>query len=224
MESFVNKPDTIVGQPLKAGFHEELHYDADMDTLSTVLDGEKRVSLAFTPWSAFPFKPEVRFSIAHSKDCLFLKYYVEEKVAVAAHSDTHSAVYKDSCVEFFISFDTAGYYNFEFNCTGTALAAYGKGRENRTFLSIEAIDRIRRRAVIDKSGPSAGVKWTLTLAIPLYVFTAHSIDSLSGRECRANFYKCGEDLPDPHFLAWANIDSPEPDFHLPEHFGSLIFE
>ena len=32
---------------------------------------------------------------------------------------------------------------------------------------------------------------------------------------KANFYKCGDKLPVPHFLSWKPINVPAPDFHLP---------
>jgi hypothetical protein len=47
---------------------------------------------------------------------------------------------------------------------------------------------------------------------------------LKGKTCRANFYKCGDDLPEPHFLSWNNIIADKPDFHLPQYFGTLTFE
>jgi hypothetical protein len=40
----------------------------------------------------------------------------------------------------------------------------------------------------------------------------------------ANFYKCGDELPTPHFLSWNPIEWKEPSFHRPEQFGKLIFE
>jgi hypothetical protein len=46
---------------------------------------------------------------------------------------------------------------------------------------------------------------------------------MKGKKCRANFYKCGDDLPEPHFLAWNMINTEEPDFHRPEFFGTLEF-
>ena len=37
----------------------------------------------------------------------------------------------------------------------------------------------------------------------------------------ANFYKCGDDTPQPHFISWSPIDLPKPDFHAPQFFGVL---
>jgi hypothetical protein len=68
------------------------------------------------------------------------------------------------------------------------------------------------------------VYWELSVAIPSNVFIHHLIPSLSGQKGRVNFHKCGDQLPVPHFLAWNNIQSAEPNFHLPEFFGEIYFE
>jgi hypothetical protein len=52
----------------------------------------------------------------------------------------------------------------------------------------------------------------------------HNITSLSDKKYRGNFYKCGDNLPRPHFLAWNNIQSEEPNFHLSAFFGDLLFD
>lgn len=209
---------------LNVHYSERLQHQADMDEVSSVLDEQEKGVLAHAPWKAFPYAPDVRFSLAHAQDSLFLKFYVAERTVVAAHGETHSPVYKDSCVEFFVSLDEGGYYNFEFNSTGTCLAAFGKGREGREFLPVVAVDRIRRRAVIDRVPERGAVRWALTVAIPLSSFVYHNLSSLRGVTCHANLYKCGDDLPDPHFLCWASVDTPEPDFHQPQYFGTLVFE
>ena len=41
---------------------------------------------------------------------------------------------------------------------------------------------------------------------------------------KGNFYKCGDHLSVPHFLSFAPIGVPKPDFHRPEFFCTLEFE
>lgn len=224
MDATTNTSPAVVMQQVRVRFNEALAYATDMGVVSSVLDGEEKAPIAQTRWKAFGYKPEVQFSGVHSGECFFLKFYVEEKTVVAAHGTTHAPVYKDSCVEFFIAFDEGGYYNFEFNSTGTCLAAFGPGREGRSFLPEEAVAGIRRRALIDREPGNEGVRWTLTLAFPLSTFVHHLPASLRGLECHANFYKCGDDLPEPHFLCWAVVETMEPDFHQPRYFGALLFE
>ena len=40
---------------------------------------------------------------------------------------------------------------------------------------------------------------------------------------RGNIYKCGDRTAHPHYLSWAPIGTPSPDFHRPEYFGEVLF-
>src|SRR5690606_972047 len=130
----------------------------------------------------------------------------------------------DSCVEFFIAFDDdSSYYNLEFNCTGTCLAGYGTGRgEKRKLLPASVIRNIRQQSLVKTGNPD--ISWELTLLIPLSVFCHHRFVSLKNQDCRVNFYKCGDDLPQPHYLCWSPIQAPAPDFHRPEFFAPARFQ
>ncbi len=193
------------------------------NVISGFLDKREKSELAFSPWTAYPYKPEVKFTIAHTGDKILLKYYVKEKTIRAAGNRINASVWEDSCVEFFISFDEKGYYNFEFNCIGTGLLGFGKGKTDRELLPAESISRIGYQANIT-NGVNGLIEWELALVIPSSVFVHHPFSSLKGKQCRANFYKCGDLLPEPHFVTWSDIKSPEPNFHLPDFFGTLVFE
>ena len=39
---------------------------------------------------------------------------------------------------------------------------------------------------------------------------------------KANFYKCGDETLHPHFGCWNPVVAEEPNFHLPEFFGTLL--
>ena len=190
--------------------------------LSSAMDALTGQQLNFVPWPAYSYKPKVEFAIMYSDNSIFLKYFVDEKNIRSVNSIINSSVWEDSCVEFFISFDDAGYYNFEFNCIGTALAGFGKEKINRQLLPADLIGEIKFHSSLVKTDD--GFHWELTLAIPSQVFIYHLPLILQGKKARANFYKCGDLLPEPHFISWTNIESAEPNFHLPEFFGTLIFE
>ena len=49
------------------------------------------------------------------------------------------------------------------------------------------------------------------------------LERFDGLQARGNFYKCGDGLPVPHFVSWAPIDTPNPDFHRPEFFDTICF-
>jgi hypothetical protein len=196
----------------------------DLAQISRLLDSHKHESVETAPWPAYPYKPEVSFSIGHNAHTIFLKYIVAEKETRTLYTQTNDPVYRDSCVEFFISFDGgAAYYNLEFNSRGVCLAGYGRGRDNRELLPPAIIEKIECIAVSDPSPGSENSKWELCLAIPVEVFCHDNLDDLTGKAVKANFYKCGDDLAEPHFLAWNQIISDEPNFHLPQYFGELNF-
>lgn len=196
-----------------------------MNEISAKLDLVHKELIHNAPWSEYPYKPQVAFAMAHGDYGLFLKFYVEEKHVKAIYSEPNDPVYKDSCVEFFCSFgDEPEYYNFEFNCAGTCLLSFGGERGTRTSLSDDIIRSISFQSTLKPATSiDAAIGWELTLAIPLTAFSYHQIDSLKGKKCRANFYKCGDDLAVPHFLAWNDIKTETPDFHRPEFFGNLEF-
>ena len=178
------------------------------------------------PCTSYPYKPEVSFVIAHDNQRILIKYYVKEHAIRAAYANANEPVYKDSCVEFFVAFDEdKSYYNFEFNCIGTCLSAFGDCIDNRMFLSKETIDKIKYHVVLkkDEEANSHNFNWELTLVIPLDVFTYHQLHSLKGISCNSNFFKCGDNLPEPHYLSWSPIKAPFPNFHLPQFFGKVHF-
>jgi hypothetical protein len=182
--------------------------------------------IVYTPWREFSDKPQVTFSIAHNGTHIFIKYDVTEKEVLARYRHINDPVYKDSCVEFFIAFDDdPAYYNIEFNRLGTCLGRYGTERENRAELPVSLLKTIKYERTLQQveiNGEPA-INWTLTVAVPVDIFYHHKLRTIQGRDCRMNFYKCGDDLSHPHYLAWNNIDWPEPNFHLPKFFGKVEF-
>lgn len=176
-------------------------------------------------WSAYPYLPNVSFKIAYNQENIILEYEVKEKYLKAVYLKKNDPVYKDSCVEFFISFDKKHYYNFEFNSLGTGLVGYGtKDRDSRLRLPAELIEKIITRSVVNTSKTEGtDNEWTLQLQIPFALFYKENIRSLKGVQATANFYKCGDDLPEPHFVSWNKIEASKPNFHLPEYFSAIEF-
>lgn len=195
-------------------------------------------------WKDYPYLPEVTFKIARTAKGLLLKYDVREEYIRAMHGKTNDPVYEDSCVEFFLSSDDRHYYNFEFNCIGTALIGFGTSREDRKWIDPERIKQISRFPSMGRKPFPEGAKkkgpyrWELSVYIPFGFFReAGELQSgFSGRKIiagtversektyRANFYKCGDKLPLPHYVSWNRIETKAPDFHRPEYFGDLIFK
>jgi len=209
---------------LEVPFLNTLGECSAIETVSTTLHRLERHSIDQQPWKEFPYRPEVQFTIGHSGDCLFLKYFVSESTVRASYFRPNDPVYKDSCVEFFIALNgERNYYNFEFNILGTCKLNFGSQRNDRKLISEKAISTIRFSTSI--SNLKAGsILWEITLAIPLSAFEEHAIDTFKGKHSRGNFYKCGDELPQPHYLSWNMVISPTPDFHLPQSFGVIHFQ
>ncbi len=197
-----------------------------VDIFSKKIDQNTIHNINHNPWN-YEFSGEVDFNIAYSDAGILLKFNVIEENVLARFTKANDPVYKDSCVEFFMALDNeSSYYNFEFNCTGTCLAGYGKSAIDRQLLSIEKIKQIEVtssfKSLIFKEKEM--VNWQLTILIPNQTFQFHTINNFNEHEANVNFYKCGDDLPKPHYLCWNPIiDTAQPNFHLPNYFGKAIF-
>lgn len=208
-----------------APFIPGTYNENNLDELSVLLEKGEKYAIDNLLWSDTGYFPSVSFSIAHTGNGIALKYFVKEQHTIATYKTVNDPVYKDSCVEFFIGFaDDQNYYNLEFNALGTALVGFGKDRNGRIAVPDDTVSGIKGLSKINWVEGSAGLnKWELTLLVPFDVFIYHDIKTLNGITGKANFFKCGDDLPEPHFISWSNIDGPVPDFHLSQFFGTIKF-
>lgn len=179
-------------------------------------------------WSEdYPYKPQARFRIAHSAHHIFIQYAVEERSIRAVVTSDNGPVWEDSCCEFFIAPENDGmYYNIESNCIGSLLIGVGTGRDNRQQASQDILDQVKRWASLEKKTISlqkGEFHWQLALIIPITAFFIHSLENLSGKTMKCNFYKCGDKLCEPHFLSWSPIASATPNFHLLDSFAQCTF-
>jgi hypothetical protein len=184
-------------------------------------------SISSLNWNEFPYKPSVNFRIAHVKNEIWLKYYVKEKHILALETKVNGDVYKDSCVEFFISPDKQNYYNFEINCIGTIHLAYGSGRHNRKFVDPALIQKITTSSSLggrpfeERTG---NFEWEIMIRIPVECFAFSKLNTFKGLKATANFYKCGDGTSEPHYISWNPVKTDNPDYHRPEYFGNIYFE
>lgn len=181
----------------------------------------------------YGYRPEVTLFCGYTGREIVLKYRVREDYVAAKHTRINSEVYRDSCVEFFISPGGSRYYNVEFNCIGTAYAAFGgpdlAGRvllEEKKVSQIKTFSTLGNGYIDTRKNPEP---WELTVAIPFALFDEIDFGEIDlsnpkGRTFRGNFFKCGDDLPVPHYLSWNPVTRKgTPNFHLPEYFGELQF-
>lgn len=174
----------------------------------------------------YPYRPLTAISIAHSGKYIYIDFVVRCNYLRAVNYENNSSVHQDSCVEFFVCPDgKLPYYNFEFNCIGTIHAACRQDRNNGTPLSDDKLQRVLRY-------PSCGTRpfnelegmftWNLLVAIPLDLLGL--VYENKPIAMKGNFYKCADLTAMPHFLSWAPINTPEPDFHRPEFFADIVLE
>lgn len=207
-------------------YFSEFAIASPIEKISFRLDTLPRNHIDVSPWGSNTYQPDVQFAFAHGQQCIFIKYYVREAFVRATYFRSQDPVYKDSCVEFFVRFnDELSYYNFEFNALGTCLLYYGPDRHQRVPIPDREIATIRHYTTLQNIAVYGRneFRWEMTVVIPLNVFINHKFIDLSGMRARANFHKCGDDLPAPHFLVWNDIQSEAPDFHRPECFGEIEF-
>jgi len=181
--------------------------------------------IASANWGEAPQGVEAKVRMAYTPDCVQLEYQVIEPTVRALHTQPQSAVFEDSCVEFFFSAEAwDGYFNLECNAIGTLLAAFGPSRSKRKKLELDQLARIETQASLGRepfSERPAVASWTVQVALPFHLLPGSPPQA--GAEWTVNFYKCGNALSPPHYLSWNPIESTQPDFHRPECFGTLVF-
>ncbi len=152
---------------------------------------------------------------------LFLKMYCEESNPLRNSVGPNSPVYKDSAMEGFFCFSNdmeSIYLNFEMNANGALLIQQGDGRFHRSFLSNEEVLSCNCKAERFED------YWTVSTWIPETIIHNYypTASFQEGFAFRCNFFKISETPEIEHYASAYPIDSPEPNFHLPEFFGTAI--
>ncbi len=202
-------------------------YETIFDKIKLILEAGAEAAIDQVNWKTdFPKILPVTVRVAHDGERIYLYYTViGEKARVANHQDFGS-VWEDSCVEFFMQREgESGYRNFECNILGVLLSRHHESREKgvsqRSLMaSIFRHGTIHHRYEMDNQVTD----WTMYLEIPKKALGFAEHESLGGQKIRANFYKCGDKTPEPHYLSWNPIDLPSPNFHTPQFFGLLELE
>ena len=193
--------------------------DIDLQEISQkLLKTGTRLQINKINWSEFSHHLETNVFCGYTENHLWLFYSVKGDYIRAEGKIDQDPVYQDSCVEFFIQVDNE-YRNFEFNCLGVCLSAIGPDRNSRRKLEPENLSKIIRFPSLNSKNQTlegSQADWTLTVGIPLDL-----IQLTPGSAFNCNFYKCGDKTKIPHFITWAPINVPAPDYHRPEFFGNL---
>ena len=178
--------------------------------------------------------PRTQARLAYDEQFIYVIFKVDDRYVRAVAPHHQANVCHDSCVEFFFtpgSDPAVGYFNLEMNCGGTMLFK-SQLRSRKSFVLIKDSDlqciavahTLPRIVEPEITEPRT---WTLEYRVPhdlltRYCSTAHMPGP--GVTWRGNLYKCANKTSHPHSLTWAPVSNSTPNFHLPQYFGTLIFE
>jgi hypothetical protein len=179
------------------------------------------------------FRPFVQAKMMYDDENIYVIFSVKDRYVHCVAHDFNGSIWEDSCVEFFFSPDTSlpgKYFNLEINCGGTPLMHYNiVPRKEYKILETEDIKKIEiAHSLPQKVDPeiTEPVTWTIEYRIPIAILEKYSniTHPKHGIIWRANFYKIADKTSNPHYLTWSKIHAIQPDFHLPQFFGTLKFE
>ena len=178
-------------------------------------------------------RPHVEAKLTYDYQAIYVIFRVEDRYVRAVARGYHGHVCRDSCVEFFF---TPGvdigltYFNVEINCGGAMLFHYNPEGGDTVLVDPSDCDRVEiAHSLPEIVEPEIAepVTWTLEFRLPFDVVEKYcptATRPAPGVTWRANLYKCGNETSHPHWLTWAPVDFPRPNFHVPECFGVIVFE
>lgn len=178
------------------------------------------------------FRPLVHAKMMYDSENVYVIFHVQDRYVRSITTEINGPVWKDSAVEFFFSPNTAfplNFFNLEVNCGGTPLLEYNPNPRIGPKPNAEDIKKIEIGHSLPKEVDpeiTEPLIWTIEYRIPLSMLENYSKISRpeKGVIWKANFYKIAETTSNPHYATWSPIDHPKPQFHLPQYFGTLIFQ
>lgn len=179
------------------------------------------------------FRPVTEFRLMYDDSYIYVIFRVNDRYVLCSNENINDPVWEDSCVEFFFAADTnlpERYFNLEVNCGGIPLMGYNiVPREQFIRLDPADISSIEiAHSLPGKVDPeiTEPVTWIIEYRIPLGMLEKYAriTKPEKGVVWKANFYKIAVNNSNPHYMTWAPVDNPRPDFHLPVFFGKIRFK
>lgn len=177
--------------------------------------------------------PQVSVKLVYDIDSIYVQFLLVDRYVISTVNDYQGPVFHDSCVEFFFAPGIncgPSYFNIEMNCGGTMLFHWHPDREEIVKIPFEDAKKIKIVGSMPKivyPEITDSITWTITYRLPFDIIRkyCHKMAQPSKNTIwKANFYKCADKSSKPHWLTWTKVNHHEPQFHLPEYFGKLIFE
>lgn len=204
----------------------DLKANASPEAIESALARDLKRTLDYAPWEAFPIKYRTNWSLLHGPDAFFLSFEVHEPTVRAVALSPEDPVCEDSCVEWFFDWGKNLYINVEINPIGTSTVEKGMGRHGRENLMLSGAPGFRSWGSMGEEPFEEKAhqgSWRAWAVIP-YDLAPVRRSELLENGVKANFYKCGDKLTQPHYNTWGPMSSLEPDYHRPEDFIPLSFK
>lgn len=185
-------------------------------------DKVKEESLSFSNWdSKVHYNTFFKLCFVRGKG-IFLKMRTDETDLRRVNTKRDENIWEDSCMELFICpfAHREEYLNFEMNPNGAYLCQFGKGRQDRVFLStLTSLEPQLQTRVSDEG-------WSLELFVPKELISEAFGEAFTAGECtlRGNLYKCGDLTKTPHYDSFSKMGDLPPGFHNPECFAQIIIK
>lgn len=188
-------------------------YRAERRTEWDKAEAQTLTECAWSPNAA----PEARVQVSYDEDGIIVRLTSDAAPTRAVNTEPNSAVWEDSCMEFFFSMNGKSYVNLEANSLGALRASFGEGRKDRAHLLHMNVPMPTVSAQVFSDS------WSVEFAVPFSLFDAlWGKRPAAGESLFVNFYSCGDETPKPHYAAWNPVLTETPDFHRPDFFGELI--
>lgn len=157
---------------------------------------------------------------------LYVSFVCQDEHIWAEHEERDSPVYRDDCVEVFMSPDPDSlnqYYNVEMNVKGVSLDFYhpnvgSKEPWDPDVLIATSVDgTLNDDSDVDRF-------WILEVAIPFEAYSkvAKNTPPQAGDVWRLNLNRLGGQTNLQH-SQWSPSRTPDVSFHAPEFFGEVVF-
>ena len=176
------------------------------------------------PYLDTPDDISANAQICYNDEEFLVHLSTAEKNIRAAESGPVGVPCEDSCLEFFfcpMENDTR-YFNIEFNMNACVYLGFGSNVINLVRLVPEETVEEMFAPKINKTADG----WEIFYRVPYTLIRRFFPDFkvYSGKQMRANCYKCADLSEPPHYLSWNKIEGEPFTFHKSHCFGNMIFE
>lgn len=176
------------------------------------------------PYLTTPAGITAKAQICYNSEELHVHLSTVEANIRAEVKDPLGSPCEDSCLEFFFcpNENDMRYFNIEFNMNGCVYLGIGSNVKDLVRLFPE--ESFKDIFAPDIKKTSDG--WEIFYRIPYTLIRRFFPDFkvYSGKEIRANCYKCADLSEPPHYLSWNPIVGEPFTFHKSACFGNMIFE